>query len=145
MERAVTKPGAKLPYEDTRIAKLLRDRIDRLASQKTQREIAAEIGYDKPNVLSMYKRGEAKVPLDRIPAFAKALDLDTATLFRLGLEQWWPGSEKEIRKMFSERILTVNEQKWLVALRETYGDDDPAPTPERLQALASIRDSEKTY
>ena len=43
-------------------------KIYELGGRKTQREIATEIGYDKPNMISMFKTGEAKVPLCKIPA-----------------------------------------------------------------------------
>ena len=57
---------------------------DRLAeSDKTQREIAAECGFDKPNIITMFKNGSTKVPLNRIGALAKALDADPAHMLRL--------------------------------------------------------------
>lgn len=109
----------KYPYENTKIVELIRNRISELTGVKTQREIAAEIGYDKPNVLSMYKRGEAKVPLERLPAIARALDIDIALLFRAGLEQWWPGEQTLLNQMFMERIVTKNERA-LIKLVGTY-------------------------
>ena len=39
----------------------------------------------------MFKRGEVKVPLNKIPLLAKAINADPAHLFRLALEQYWPG------------------------------------------------------
>lgn len=126
--------GAKLPYENSKIANLLRDRIQALQPKKSQREIAAEIGYDKPNVLSMYKRGEAKVPLDRIPAFAKALQVDAGHLFRLALEQYWPGQEKVIQEIFGG-ITTRNQRDWLDVIEDVLSESDPVMTPPRAQAL----------
>ena len=41
-------------------------------SGNTQREIAQEIGLPRPNSLSMMKLGTCKVPIERIPALAKA-------------------------------------------------------------------------
>src|ERR1035441_9580889 len=83
-----TQPG--MPHANTALAKFLDRRIDALKGVKTQREIAAEIGYAKPNIVSMFKRGECKVPLEKIPALAKALGVDPAHLFRLGFEVDWP-------------------------------------------------------
>lgn len=61
-EKAKSKPG--MPYSETSMARYLTKQIDALSGIKNQREIAAEIGYDKPNMISMFKRGETKVPLD---------------------------------------------------------------------------------
>ncbi len=125
----------KYPYENTKIVELIRNRISELTGLKTQREIAAEIGYDKPNVLSMYKRGEAKVPLERLPAIARALDIDIALLFRAGLEQWWPGEQTLLNQMFMERIVTKNERA-LIKLVATYLQaDDFEITQDLLERL----------
>lgn len=113
------------PYADSEIAILIRNRIDELSATKTQREIAADIGYDKPNALSMYKRGEAKTPLEQLPNFARALDIDIAVLLRAGLEQWWPGEEQVVKQMIMDRLVTANERA-LLRLIQTYLHDKDA-------------------
>lgn len=135
----MTKAGLKPTYRyaDTKIAVELRKRIDELSSQKTQREIAAEIGYENGNILSMYKRGEAKVPLDKIPAMAEALDVDPAFLFRIGLEQWWEGKERVIQKIFGG-VTTQRQREWLTAISEVTGEPDPELTPARRQGLTAL-------
>lgn len=57
------------PYEDTQLAKYLEKRILQLRSRKTQLEIARESGFIQPNMLSMFKNGSSKLPLDRVPAW----------------------------------------------------------------------------
>lgn len=47
MKDAKAKPG--MPFADGAIAIYLDKQIDALKGVKTQREIAAEIGYEKPN------------------------------------------------------------------------------------------------
>ena len=65
MKKTTKKPG--MPFADSAIAKYIDKKIDELKGVKTQREIAAEIGYEMPNIISMFKRGESRVPLDKIP------------------------------------------------------------------------------
>lgn len=125
----------KYPYEDTKIAELIRDKINELATVKSQRQIAAEIGFDMPNALSMYKRGESKVPLARLPAFARALDIDLGMLFRSGLAQWWPGEEHAIAQMVEERVVTTSERAGLRLLRTYLQDDDPRVSADLLEQL----------
>src|SRR5438270_13100393 len=85
----------------------------KLKGVKTQREIAVEIGYDKPNMISMFKRGEMKVPLEKIPALAKAVEADPAHLFRLALEQYWPSLGETIQTIFG-RLASANEEQILL-------------------------------
>ena len=68
------------------IARFLDRQIDTLKGVKTQREIVGEMGYEKPNIISMFKSGQVRVPLDKIPALARAIEIDTADLFRLAVE-----------------------------------------------------------
>lgn len=121
-----SKPG--MPYANTRMAIYLTKQIDALAGVKNQREIAQEIGYEKPNMISMFKRGEAKVPFDKIPALAKALHVDPGHLFRLAVEQQWPGMAEVINDIFknlaSDNEVEILLKKW----RARSSDRDPSPT-----------------
>jgi len=119
-----------LPYENSPIAKFLDKRIDALKGVKTQREIAFAAGYDKPNIISMFKRGDAKVPLDRIPVLAAALEADPAHLLRLALEQYLTGLGSTIDAVFG-RIATKNEEEILLRRwRAATMDQDPPSSPE---------------
>jgi len=64
---------AKKAYENTRLAKYLEQRVLELKPKKTQGDIAAEAGFVNPNMITMFKTGASKVPLDRVPALALAL------------------------------------------------------------------------
>lgn len=122
------------PWADTRMAKLLDKRISQLP--KTQREIAQDMGYSRPNILSMMKSGEAKVPLDRVPAMAKALDVDVALFFRLALEQNFRGTEivKVINDIFGTMV-SKNEVEWVETLRRVSDNSDPDLSPARSEAF----------
>ncbi|MHC2021351.1 hypothetical protein [Methylobacterium sp. CM6247] len=125
----------KYPWEDGPFTLLLRERIDKLSATKTQREIAADIGYSKPNILSMYKRGEAKVPLERLPEFSRALGVDVGLMLRLWLEQTWPNDKSEISRIVSDRIVTANERALLKLIRTYLGEDDPEISLDLLERL----------
>jgi len=64
------------------------DLIER--SGKTQREIAEEMGFTKPNVLSMIKNGQTKLPLEKAAALAVACGGDPVFLVRLVLSEYHP-------------------------------------------------------
>lgn len=59
-------------------------------SGKTHAEIAAEIGLENPNVVSMLKTGRTKIPLLRIPALARSIDVEPKELLGLCLEAYMP-------------------------------------------------------
>lgn len=70
------------------VATYLARKINR--SKKTQKQIAREAGFPAPNVLSMIKSGETKLPLPRVPALAKSLEIDAGELLRLCLAEYEP-------------------------------------------------------
>jgi transcriptional regulator with XRE-family HTH domain len=57
---------------------------------KSQKQIAAEVGFPKANVLTMLKHGSTKIPLHRVPALARSLGVDPARFMRLVLEEYSP-------------------------------------------------------
>ncbi|KPQ26470.1 MAG: hypothetical protein HLUCCO06_16280 [Halomonas sp. HL-93] len=59
-------------------------------SGKTQREIAKAAGYTKPNVISMMKKGQTKIPIEKIPALAAAASIEAAPFLRLALQEYMP-------------------------------------------------------
>jgi transcriptional regulator with XRE-family HTH domain len=126
------KPG--MPFSESKIAVYLSKQIDALQGVKSQREIASEIGYDKPNMISMFKRGEARVPLDKIPALAKAINVDPAFLFRLAMEQYWPDAAAALAPVF-KTMISRNEEQIILHLRKITNDADPALTPDLAQKL----------
>lgn len=128
----------RYPYQDSLLAALIGKRIDALSPVKTQRDIATEAGFSNANYLSMLKKGENKLALDRVPAMAKALDVDAALLFRFALMQMGNESMLEaVEKVFGT-IVSQNEALWLNALREASDNSDPRLGKRERTALRAI-------
>jgi transcriptional regulator with XRE-family HTH domain len=119
---------ANRPFRSSALANYLDKQIEALKGVKTQRDIAREIGYDKPTMISMFKTGEAKVPLEKIPALAKALHVDPAHLFRLALEQYWPNVRTTIAEIFGRMASANEEEIFLKKWREATKGADPKPS-----------------
>ena len=68
-------------YAGTRLANFIEMRVLALRPRKSQIETATEAGYVNPNMLAMIKNGLTKLPLDRVPSVAKALECDPKLLF----------------------------------------------------------------
>jgi predicted HAD superfamily phosphohydrolase len=132
-------PTVRKPYAETRAAQFLEKRIEQLQSRKSQREIAQDIGFAQPQALSMMKTGELKIPLDRVPAFARALEVDAANLFRMVLEQHLRGEEltKTINEIFGV-VVSKNERQFIELIRNVSNDTDPALTDKLAAELTTV-------
>jgi hypothetical protein len=67
-------------------------------SLKSQKRIAQDAGFLKPNVITMLKKGEMKMPLERVPAFAAALGIDELELLILCLQEYEPGMWSVVKR-----------------------------------------------
>lgn len=102
------------------VAEFLTDRIATI--NKPQRQIAAECGFEHPNIISMFKTGTTKLPINRIGPLAKALDVDPAYLLRLVMLETMPDTWEHIETLMQSTVLTANELEMVRAFRELTGD-----------------------
>ena len=110
-----------LPQRPT-VAEFLADRL--ASSDKTQREVAVECGFESSNIITMFKQGQTKLPLNRVGPLAKALDVDPAHLLRLVLLEYLPNTWETIENVMQSTVLTSNELEMVRAFREVTGDND---------------------
>lgn len=109
-------PGVKLFHE------VLADLIDR--SPLTQVEIARRLDYDKPNLITMFKQGQTKVPINKIGPLARILEVDAVWLLRRALREYSPDLWQALEETLGPRV-TANELEILGALRVATDDTDP--------------------
>ncbi len=129
---------AKKPYQDTRLAKFLEARVLELKHKKSQAEIAEEAGFVNPNMVTMIKKGATKLPIDRVPALAAALESDPALLLRLALEQSEGNTAASAIYEIIGQPITKNEMAWIKELRDASGDTDPRLTTRAGAAIRGI-------
>ena len=126
------------PHAKTAAATFLIDRMRDLKHRKSQKEIAQEAGFLNANMLSLLKSGTNKIPLDRVPALAKALEADPAYLMRLSLEQSvGVTASNAICDCFGTPI-TTHERGWLDEIRAASDNSDPCLTARSRSALRGI-------
>ena len=106
------------------VAEFLADKIG--AIDKTQREIAEACGFDNPNIITMFKRGHTKLPINRIAPLAKALDVDPAYLLRLVMNEYMREAWECVEDIMQSTVLSANEIQLVRAYREVTGDNDAA-------------------
>lgn len=113
------------PVRKTKLAVYLDKHISAVSYKKTQRQIAAEVGWNRPNMVSMIKRGTTRVPWSSVPALAKAIEGDPAELFRLAVEDYWPEASRIADEIFGT-IVTANERDLLEFVRDLCGGSTPS-------------------
>ena len=74
-----------------------------------------------PNMVTMIKKGSTKLPIDRVPALAKALEFDPALLLRLALEQSEGSTAAAAIYEIIGQPITKNEMAWINEIREAQG------------------------
>lgn len=122
--------------EDAKVASPFANYIARQMeiSDVRQREIAEHLGYTNPNIITMFKKGLTKVPLDKVPALAEILGLDPRHLMVLALREYHPGLLKVVQDTMGQ-MLSRTEMQVIEVFREATKDEDPAMTKERRAAL----------
>lgn len=93
-------------------------------SEKTQRQIARELGYRHPNIVSMFKTGVTRVPIDKVAPLAFALDTDEAELVDLWLSTYMPEAKALLERAIGGQF-SAAERSWVEGLRRIYGRDVP--------------------
>lgn len=86
-------------------------------STYTQKEIAEIAGFNSPNIITMLKQGSTKVPVEKITALARALDIDRVEFFELVMKSYRPEEYAVIVEIFGESISDA-ERKIIKLLRE---------------------------
>jgi transcriptional regulator with XRE-family HTH domain len=97
-------------------AKLIATALKGLEGRKNQLQVAKEAGFPHPNMLSMIKNGKSRLPLQKVPALAEALEIDPALLFRSALSEIWPGYERVVLRIFGD-VLTLEEREMIAFMR----------------------------
>lgn len=126
------------PYEGSPAAEFIAERVRDLKNRKSQKQIAHEVGFVNANMISLLKSGANKVPLDRVPAFAKALEADPALPMRLALEQSvGVTAATAIVELFGTPV-SENERGWLDEIRQVSDNGDPRLTTRSRATLRSV-------
>ena len=98
-------------------------------TDKTQLQIALEMGYDKSNIITMFKQGLTRVPLEKIPAFAEATDQDAAELVRMWMEEFIPESWAVVQA-HAGFATSKREREWVRLLRRVFKETGMPPADE---------------
>ncbi len=93
-------------------------------SGKPQVEIARELGYPKPNIITMFKQGKTRIPLDKVGPLAKALEIDPALLLKKVMGEYMPDTLAALQSVLDGLQLTQNERELIDAYRQVAKGKD---------------------
>ena len=105
------------------------------SSDVRQNRIAKQIGYDHPNVLTMFKQGKTKLPLNKVGPLAKALQTDPMHLLRLVMSEYMPETWESLQDLVGTSLVTKKELELLQAVRLATGGHDLIVTGEVRNAI----------
>jgi hypothetical protein len=120
--------NAARPFAGTKLTTFLTSRVLELRPKKSQAEIATEAGFGNANMMSMLKAGRVRLPLDRVPALALALETDPVHLFLLALDQMAGDTTAKAFEYIFGTVVTENELDWVLAVREASDGANPSLT-----------------
>lgn len=126
------------PYAGTRLVRFLETEILRMRPKKNQNDIAVEAGFRSTNMLSMVKAGKTRLPLDRVPTLAKALECDPRYLFRLAIEQTGGETQRRAVEEIFGTIVSENEVGWVQEIRDASDNTDPRITSRARSAIRGV-------
>lgn len=133
--------NAKSKKMNITVAEFLTRHIDALlmSKEKTQKQIADELGYEKPNIITMFKQGKTNLPLNKVGAMAKAINVDKIYLLRLVLSEYVPETYVALEEMLSGNLITDNEKQIIDRLRILTNESNPQLIDERqVEALTNF-------
>lgn len=138
----VVKTNAK---NNITVASYLTSQIDLVvgSGEKTQKQIAAELGYTKPNIITMFKQGLTNLPINKVEAMAKAIHADPVYLLRLALQEYMPEGYETINKILGETAMYSDIEKAIIKeMREHAKDGDiKIETPAQVTAYQHFIDT----
>jgi hypothetical protein len=106
-------------------------------SEVPQKDIAEALGYENANIVSMFKKGLTKVPIEKVPALAKALHLDPAHLLMLAMREYMPEAFATIQKTLGHTV-TENEFELVSEVRKATKDSDPLFSKVELAKIRTV-------
>jgi transcriptional regulator with XRE-family HTH domain len=106
------------------------------SSDKTQRQIAQELGYENANIITMFKQGLTRVPLNMVGSIANVLEIDAGDFLAMVMNEYMPETFKALRPTLLGLTLTREEYEMVNMFRilqeihyNQYGIKEPKDNP----------------
>lgn len=121
------------------LSNFMNDNWEKLVG-RTNEDVAADLGYRSANIISMFRTGKTRVPLEKLPDIARLMKLDLTALLPLWFEQYWGerSDAKTLIKGFAQRLLSTNELPLIEGIRKATRNKDMGFTKEAIDAAIAV-------
>ena len=128
----------KIDHRGSRAQVMLEEALRRAqAAGRSQRTVAAELGYKSSVVLSHMGLGRVPIPVDRARDIAMQLDMDSDAFLMAVLEQRYPGAD--FRALFNMSYSSNRTVAKLEAVAGCSLDELPVETKSMLEEVIAAR------
>lgn len=93
----------------------------------TDHHLAVAMGYTSPNVIALIKSRQMRLPVNKVRAFADALEVERGEVLRLVLAETSPCLLESIEDCLGPLLLTPTEARLITRLRETAQGQPSSP------------------
>ncbi|MGY4878995.1 hypothetical protein ACLUEY_14080 [Vreelandella aquamarina] len=100
-------------------------------------DLANALNYDNHNVITMIRKGRARVPLHQIMSLASVLKVDSIWFFKLVMSEYKPETLEVIEQCLGS-LVTQNERRLLAVWRANTSDCDPEITDELKKGMTEL-------
>jgi transcriptional regulator with XRE-family HTH domain len=136
MTTKAQKEPKKITRNKVTVAEYLTAQIDLCG--KTQKDIARECGFEKPNIITMLKQGTSKLPISRVGVMAKALGVDPLYLFQLAMNEYEPETWASIEELILRQpFVSQNEMDIIQLVRQANVVNPKVRTIEEKERILS--------
>jgi hypothetical protein len=87
-------------------------------------DIAIALGYDNYNIISLWRKGRSPIPIEKLSSVAKILGVDRVAFVRRALKSYYPELYSLIEDCFGNGLVSDNEMKIVLKVREFTDDRD---------------------
>lgn len=85
---------------------------------KSQIEVANDLGYENPNVITMFKQGKTKLPIVKVKLLANSLGVDPIFLLKLVMTEYMGDAWEVISDILGGTIITESEERILAIIHQ---------------------------
>lgn len=107
-------------------------------TELTNEELAEKLGYSRPNIISMWRTGRTRIPLDRLTPLSKILKVDISFLLPLWVEQYGGGEVYAAVMKALNNTVSADEAKLVKAAREVTKGREFTVKKDAAKKLADI-------
>ncbi|NQZ54154.1 MAG: hypothetical protein HRT93_07885 [Piscirickettsiaceae bacterium] len=110
---------------------------------RTQKEISEEIGYTKPNIITMFKQNKTKVPINKIRPLAIALRVDPVNMLRIAMLEYMPETWEALEATLGN-VITENEMEMIEFIRRNSDSENDNPKIATEEQQKKLKDFSKS-